>query len=1185
MQRPVRWIGLIAVFGLLAGPVAHAQTMQPRLVIQAGHAGDVSGLAFSPDDKLLASAGADRTVKIWDVASLRELRTLPGHSEFVTALAFTRDGSRIVSADRQGDILVRDVASGEARASFACGDVDPGKSFGTNAFSLSPDGSLIAAACSDRIELVLGDSRGYVRKNVVAVWELATGKLLRVLAGHTDTITSVSFAADSRRVLSSGADGTVRLWNALDGAQLLRVGPRQGRVTAAALSPDQRWIASAGRSAIVQVWDAATGREVLALPDAGTDVTGLGFTSGGSVLFAADASGVVRTWNVPGGQLLGRTSGRKERVEVVALAHDNTTLAVSYHGGLWLGRLDAADSPGREFHRQARIITGLALSAEGSTLAAANGAGGNITLWSVPEGRPAKVLETRVNTNLENSGGVAFSPANGDLAALSELARSDVDRQRRWEVKLWQSTGFSSLPAHRVPAFARVLAYSPDGGLIAVGGEQLSIVAAAGGSPARVLADAPPHSAYVSLAFTPDGARLVAVNTETGIEEWDVRTGNRRRILDEAATSCATMAGLFVGGRLLASGNCEGEIRLWDFEAGKVLLTMDGDEGPVGAGSAGPVEAIAFSSPGSELLASAHANHVIRLWDLANPRLVRELVGHTSAVKGVVFSPDARILFSAGLDGTARVWRVADGALLATLVAFADGRWAVTDPSGRFDVADLEDMPHMHWVMPDDPLTPVPLEAFMRDYYEPRLLARILAGESFSPARPLTDLNRVQPQVKVTAVAPDPTDPAVVRVTVTARGATRNYLRQGQAVPVRTAAHDLRLFRDGQLVGHADGRLASHEGGPFSRTFPVRLPLAKAGQDVVFSAYAFNDDRVKSATSRAVYRTPAVPARAAAGKGTAYVITMGVNTHDNPAWNLGFAANDARLVRQVLSTQLMKTDRFAAVRSISLVSDGPVRQASKAALRGVLARLAGGPADSQSQAVLRDVEGAGELKAATPDDLVLLAFAGHGFADDAGRFFLMTQDTGAGSGKAVTAELKASSISSEELSLWLRDVDAGDISMIVDACQSAASVQGEGFKPGPMGSRGLGQLSFDKGMRILAASQSDEFALEDNRLQHGLLTFSLIKDGLEAFDADHEPRDKTILLDEWLRYGVRRVPVLAEEAKRGALLVNKPGTQRGAVIVKGPSGTPAQRTPPAQQPALFDFAKQRRALALDVRTP
>jgi hypothetical protein len=149
---------------------------------------------------------------------------------------------------------------------------------------------------------------------------------------------------------------------------------------------------------------------------------------------------------------------------------------------------------------------------------------------------------------------------------------------------------------------------------------------------------------------------------------------------------------------------------------------------------------------------------------------------------------------------------------------------------------------------------------------------------------------------------------------------------------------------------------------------------------------------------------------------------------------------------------------------------------------------------------------------------------------------------------------------------------------------ASASVQAEGFKPGPMGGRGLGQLSFDKGMRILAASQSDEFALEDQRLRYGLLTFSLINDGLEAFNADFEPKDSKVWLDEWLRYGVKRVPALADEVKSGTVKVANRGGERGAVRVDVPAqGAAAKGAKPAQQPALFDFAKNRRPVVLGER--
>lgn len=77
-----------------------------------------------------------------------------------------------------------------------------------------------------------------------------------------------------------------------------------------------------------------------------------------------------------------------------------------------------------------------------------------------------------------------------------------------------------------------------------------------------------------------------------------------------------------------------------------------------------------------------------------------------------------------------------------------------------------------------------------------------------------------------------------------------------------------------------------------------------------------------------------------------------------------------------------------------------------------------------------------------------------------------------------------------------------------------------------MGSRGLGQLAYDKGMRILVASQIEDVALESRLLRQGLLTYALVEDGLEAWQADFQPEDPTIFLKEWLQYAVERVPKL-----------------------------------------------------------
>jgi hypothetical protein len=102
-------------------------------------------------------------------------------------------------------------------------------------------------------------------------------------------------------------------------------------------------------------------------------------------------------------------------------------------------------------------------------------------------------------------------------------------------------------------------------------------------------------------------------------------------------------------------------------------------------------------------------------------------------------------------------------------------------------------------------------------------------------------------------------------------------------------------------------------------------------------------------------------------------------------------------------------------------------------------------------------------------------------------------------------------------------VDAGEMALMIDACHSAASVEVPGFKPGPMGDRGLGQLAYDKGMRILAATQADDVALESEKLEQGLLSYALVRDGLGLKEGKTRRADLNgdgrVMLQEWLEYG------------------------------------------------------------------
>jgi actin-like ATPase involved in cell morphogenesis len=165
----------------------------------SGHTDRVYAAAVSPDGRLLASGSHDKTIKLWEVASGRELWTLSGHTNEVHAVAFAPDGQLLASGSGDETVKLWDVASGQQRFTFTLGTRSLRHFFsevlgGTTSFS--PDGRLV--------------SGGY--ENAIRLWEVASGRELHTLGGHTDWVRCVAFAPDGRVLASGSDDGTIKLW-------------------------------------------------------------------------------------------------------------------------------------------------------------------------------------------------------------------------------------------------------------------------------------------------------------------------------------------------------------------------------------------------------------------------------------------------------------------------------------------------------------------------------------------------------------------------------------------------------------------------------------------------------------------------------------------------------------------------------------------------------------------------------------------------------------------------------------------------------------------------------------------------------------------------------------------------------------------------------------------------------------
>lgn len=544
-----------------------------------------------------------------------------------------------------------------------------------------------------------------------------------------------------------------------------------------------------------------------------------------------------------------------------------------------------------------------------------------------------------------------------------------------------------------------------------------------------------------------------------------------------------------------------------------------------------------------------------------------------------------------------------DARQLGRLVFGDDNQWLFTDSEGRFDTYDLEGRASAYWVMQDDPMRALDPEMYMRDYFEPRLLPRLMdciqeearrpyaCSESFPSIRSVSSLNRARPKVEFDGIEPDPGQPDKVRLRLSVQG-MQEPSKDHAIGPARTSgAFDLHVRLDGQLI-------ARHpvESGPPTRqigrdelawressrlldgtdrievTIPnIALPHRESGGQVEFSTYAFNDDRVKGPTRSHGYSIQA--GRPAHRR--AFVVAIGSSAYEDQRLDLRYPAEDARKLIATVVPALQSTGRFDEIVPLALTSEWVEIAAArrivsadttKERIRQLIESISGSSSDPLNRHA-----------PSTPDDTVIILFAGHGVNIE-DEFFLVPYDSGQrldATDAGPVLDL-AKQISSAELAFWMRDLVADEIILVIDACHSSASVESPDFKPGPMGDRGFGQLAYDKGMRVLSATRPNDLAWESRDRGMGLLSHALLEEGLVQRKADRLPKDGTIMISEWLQFAVDRVPALyaatAERRQPGeARIVMFDAERRSSREVLVDGRRVQART---QQPSVFNFRRR-----------
>lgn len=656
---------------LLPPGIAVVRTLTGHKSTTDSSIGNVSAVAIAetPERTWIVSGSWDHTVKVWDLRTGQELRTLRGHNSSVLSVAVTPDGKKVISGSGDNTIKVWDLETGQELLNLT------EHKERVNALAVTPDGKKIVSGAGQSTALAGWTSSD----NTIKVWDLETGRELFTLEGHTAMINAVAVTPDGRKVISASSDASLKIWDLQTREQLHTLTGhkgiydwRKGEVNDIAITSDGKQAISASSDDLsLIIWDLDSGEKLKSLPVSvglhGQSVVTI--TPDGKLAVSGYENSIL-LWDLtdkawPRYRTLGEHTGD---ITAVAVTSDGKW-AVSASQDITLKIWDLENkrkSPILPGHKSSVKV--IAVTPDGTKAISVGHS--DLKVWDLHIGRELFTLDG-VNVQLVSPLNkiIAFTPDNQRVIATSFHG-----------ITVWNLCNgeeLLNLRGHNNDVLA--VAIAPDGKKAVSASEDKTLKVWDLQSGVELMSLMGHSESVVSVAIAPDGKQVVSASWDKTLKVWNLDSGKELKTLIGHTDVIWDLAITPDGKKVISYG--KDSIKVWDLQLESELLTFKG-YGKLN-------DFISLSPDGTGVVCLLDRN-TLQVWDLQSGSKLLTLAGHTNSVQCLAITPNNKYVVSASSDGSLIVWDLQTGDAIARFNGDSAINYCAVSPDGMTIVAGEE---------------------------------------------------------------------------------------------------------------------------------------------------------------------------------------------------------------------------------------------------------------------------------------------------------------------------------------------------------------------------------------------------------------------------------------------------------------------------------------------------------------